>query len=294
MNFMGFFQNLGSSGGDLSNPDSIFEVICSDEGQAAFQCMLGFMKKCPEIMSAGNGTENPMAGLQNIPGFDIEMFMKEGGMAGVCAMLVGPCSKVKDCIFTPQAVKVKRETMASTSYYIMFHAESSQMCGEKKEQMTCMLEALDHCPDSVKSQVEAEFENALKISMPDAYGVVSFDDTKTFMQEECPKMPQGFAEDTCTKSILTSQNFTECNENVTAKYYKSRDCDVYELSKECIMDNLVPKCGEEKAMVFARNIHMIFPGIPDDCAGNISGGDVKQTSFGILLISTLIPLLYFF
>ncbi|XP_053403652.1 uncharacterized protein LOC123554853 [Mercenaria mercenaria] len=194
---------------------------------------------------------------------------------------------------SPGNMMVKRGVPSSVNYYMMFHSHTTMMCGAMKEQMTCMLKALENCPASVVNQVEMEFEKAMNMSMPDTYGVVSFKDTKRFVQNTCPKLPKGFAEDTCSMGVYNSQNFTMCNENATMKYSKKKSCEVHALSKQCIAENVQPECGEEMAMFLTQNTHMIFPGIPDNCEEtDVSGSDVKQTSFGLLLMSTIFTLLY--
>ena len=58
--------------------------------------------------------------------------------------------------------------------------------------MDCMIKALADCPKSVVAQVEAQFEAALNMSTAGQTGaVVSYQDTKSFMQSQCSKLPSG-------------------------------------------------------------------------------------------------------
>jgi hypothetical protein len=79
---------------DLRDMESLnffyqIDFCCSDEGKAAFQCIIEFMKECPELMSGSGGSDNPMAALGQIPGFDMNEFLQEGAMDATCALFVG-------------------------------------------------------------------------------------------------------------------------------------------------------------------------------------------------------------
>ncbi|XP_060560775.1 uncharacterized protein LOC132720630 isoform X2 [Ruditapes philippinarum] len=292
MNIGTYMTEAGTGGPNISSVDGIAQLICSPKGKEAFGCVLKYVKQCPEFLTSAGATGNPLGVLGEIPGFDVQSFLSDG-FDGFCSMISGPCSAVSKCFAAPQTGNtrgiVKRGVPNSNNYYLTFQESAVLACGSMREQMTCMLNALEACPKSYVDKAQEQIENALKASMSSPYGAVTFEDAKGFIMNECPKMPKA---DTCVKDVFVSKEFVDCNGEAAAKYAETRTCKEYDLNKECVTTTYQPKCGKEIAEFLVRNTHVIFPGVPDDCGNKGNSGSVISTSFGLLLfISSLFNIL---
>lgn len=278
------FMTNAASSMDPNDPSGIIQTMCSPEGQAAMNCILDFVKKCPELT-----TNTDTAAMFE----SLKMLDTMGGFDAACSMLSGPCQAVQQCLAS-QDFGRESSTSSYLTPFSVIQESVGMLCGPVKEMFNCFKDAGDQCK-SHENSINAALDMG-RSEAPMGTTLPTLEQTKMFIKNECPRLPTDFAASTCVKNSVSSGAFVNCYSNVTRTYQTDNQisCDAYRAGHKCISMTVGESCGAKYTDAFVKATPMFMMGMPSNCkletSDNTGGSNVIQMSAASVLLALFLAL----
>lgn len=293
--FASLEQEMQTSGaaqsGDVAQ---IYAAFCTPEGKAGLKCLMDFIFECPEVEAA----------MQMGGTMDFKEMMKQGGIDVFCEMTTSNCRpKMEACSAkmnqtsmmgpgmgdgmmepgagTPPPGMGPEMGMGGAPYaatpYSMVPMQMMMVCGPMHEMLTCILDAMDECPNTAKYMEQMLEKMSEMQQQKGGPAMPSYSESKKYIMESCPGLPNDFqAKQKCIVTSLAQQGFQDCYKNVTDN--KKKHCDVYFGGKECVMKHVGADCGDTYAKAMASAAPLFSVDIPSGCEAQVGGVSNLQAS----------------
>lgn len=292
--FTAMMQEMAMSGS--MDPTKMYEAFCSPEGKAALSCLMEFIMQCPEIQAA-------MSGGGEGQGLDFQDIMKQGGIDVFCELTTSNCRPLmENCMAKmndsdPMGAggmnMDKGVSYKGPTPYSPVPLQMSVVCGPMNEMISCVLNAVDQCPSTaafMEKQLEKMSEKSAEAGGPP---MPSFAETKSYVIDVCPTLPDDFAsKQQCIMTTLGQTDFTTCYKNVTDN--KKTKCDIYFGGSECVMMHVGKACGKPYAEALVDASPLFTTVIPGNCKPSTGGVSNLQASIITIIFTGILCLLGWF
>ncbi len=222
LEFMSYLANAGSYG-STGEGNQMVQIMCTNEGRAAMNCMEPFYKKCTILSS------KPQLSI-------FEQVKVMGGLDKLCNQVSGPCTDAQKCINDIDIdIHINNRNNDFYSIYnIILEYYGRIICETLQKKYDCLSDLYDECIE-LKEQIET-IVNLLRndkviSTWPDNRYIINF------AINECKNYPVGIIYNgTCNISkILSTANYYKCYDRYLPKYnIDKNECDKYNKSFKCV------------------------------------------------------------
>lgn len=270
--YKSYLQNVDASGTNAENNTQPNLLMCSKEAQAAVECMVVFVKDCPDLSSKPN----------------MSIFKQFDSMASLermCGLNTGPCAASEQQCFKSEDF----DGIDPATPFNMYQEQIKLICGPLKQQFECVKGLEDKCPDLAK-QMEAKLAEGRSLdSVENPWP--EFSVLKDFTRIDCPNLPEDFTTNQCVKESLNTTDYMDCLNN--SKKENTTKCQNYKETFKCAEEAL-QKCGDTYTAGYRTVTNFFLSALDKNCRLETSGSSPLPLSFAAIFSVILIIVLHLF
>lgn len=284
--FSALFENMAEGGSITEN--ATHSVICSEEGKAALDCVLGYFEQCPEL-AAGNPGDviyNTIAVIQISGSVQAHCeIWDEGCMPEFknCTSMLNP--KGGERLFTHAPEEFKN----GPTIYSAMPAQIGILCGPMEFIMSCAYGATRKCPKMIE-HIEKILSDKIETQRAEVWpDFPVYAEAKNYVvdMEKCAPLlnvdPSVKLE--CLATSVAKEDFVDCFTNSTDD--KTAECSTFLLGKKCIEKHVTPDCEKAYSDLLVGSSYLFTDEIPSHCL--VSGvSSIQASLFTVIVTGSLL------